>query len=101
VDAPSLSLIQNKAVKMQETASRCRRIRARSCSSGSLDGTCDLMDCAEHKFGLILHDPVGAARRQHITPLGQALRDGFVLLASFCRRGFCREDHDGLAAKIA
>jgi hypothetical protein len=46
-----------------------------------------LSDCAnraEHEIRLILHDPVGAQVRQHMTASWQTSRDGDVLCASLC-----------------
>lgn len=51
---------------------------ARSCGFGIgfANGTRHFVNCIEHQFGLILHDPVRAFICQHVTASRQTLRDG-------------------------
>src|SRR5580704_6231001 len=62
-----------------------------------------LSDCAnraDHEIRLILHDPVGAHIRQHMTASWQTSRHGDVLCASLCWCGHCGQDNHGLVTKI-
>jgi hypothetical protein len=58
------------------------------------------MNGAEHQPWLILHDPVGALVRQHVTALWQLLGDEDVLFAPLWGCGLCGQDNHRLIAQI-
>lgn len=57
------------------------------------------MNCAEDQLWLILHDPVCAFVRQHMTALWQTLGNEDVLFAPLWGSGFCGQNNDRLIAQ--